>query len=187
MFPRCLPAFPPALNEGLHPGTQLDDPRPGQPLRVGIFTSHFFARCPLFCTPLACIQWSSDRFLRDGSSPVQHKASRPGAGTPFRPTPTGYLGNGGQGGTRTRALRGRNPQRHRQDITQSSRSRDGSRTRPHPSALPLSYLSKCPSFRAVDRLSCCRVYPLYRCDSRLSIARGRFSVDTTPPSPLREN
>ena len=41
MFPRCLPAFPPALNEGLHPGTQLDDLRPGQPLRVGIFTSHF--------------------------------------------------------------------------------------------------------------------------------------------------
>ena len=41
MSPRCLPAFPPALNEGFHPGTQLDDPRPGQPLRVGIFTSHF--------------------------------------------------------------------------------------------------------------------------------------------------
>ena len=93
MFPRCLPAFPPALNEGFHPGTQLDDPRPGQPLRVGIFTSHFFARCPLVCSPLACTQWSSGRFLRDGSSPVQHKASRPGAGTPFRPTPTGYLGN----------------------------------------------------------------------------------------------
>ena len=47
MFPRCLPAFPSALNEGLYPGTQLDDPRPGQPLRVGIFTSHFFCQVPV--------------------------------------------------------------------------------------------------------------------------------------------
>ena len=92
--PPHVPAVSPGLSafsSGLYPGTQLDDPRPGQPLRVGIFTSHFFARCPLFCSPLACIQWSSDRFLRDGSGLVQHKASRPGAGTLFHPTPTGYL------------------------------------------------------------------------------------------------
>lgn len=76
---------------GLYPGTQLDDPRPGPPLRVGILRPTF-ARCPLFCSPLACTQWSSGRFPRDGSSPVQHKASRHGAGMPFRPTPTGYLG-----------------------------------------------------------------------------------------------
>lgn len=50
-----------------------------------------------FCSPLACTQWSSGRFLRDGSSPVQHKASRPGAGMPFRPTPTGYLGKSKHG------------------------------------------------------------------------------------------
>ena len=54
-------------------------------------------RCPLLISPLACTQWSSGRFLRDGSSPVQHKASRPGTGMPFRPTPTGYLGKSKHG------------------------------------------------------------------------------------------
>ena len=42
--PPHVPAVSPGLSafsSGLYSGTQLDDLRPGQPLRVGIFTSHF--------------------------------------------------------------------------------------------------------------------------------------------------
>lgn len=53
---------------------------------------------------------------------------------------------------------GTHRQRRRQDMTQSILRRESNPS--FPSDLPLIYLSKCPSFRAVGRLSGCRVFPL---------------------------
>ena len=67
MFPRCLPAFPhfPAVYIRERSWTTFV-----QASRcVSGFLRPTFARCPLLISPLACTQWSSGRFLRDGPLP----------------------------------------------------------------------------------------------------------------------